>query len=91
MFDLFTRYVVAVALPNQTAVIVINGVLTNWLLKFGFPRRFLTDQGSNFESAIFSNLCLLWHVEKSRTTSYHPESNGPCERVNQTLKKACKS
>ena len=87
MLDLFTRYVVAVALPNQSAVIVVNALLTQWLLRFGSPQRVLTDQGTNFESAIFSNLCLLWHIKKSRTTSYHPASNGACERVNQTLKK----
>ena len=87
MIDLFTRYVVAVPVVNMNAHTVTNAVLLNWILVFGAPRRILTDQGANFESAVFANLCTLWHIKKSRTTSYHPATNGACERVNQTLKR----
>ena len=87
MIDLFSRYVVAVPVPNQNAHTITDAVLNHWILVFGAPRRILTDQGANFESAVFTNLCLLWHVKKSRTTAYHPATNGACERVNQTLKR----
>ena len=48
-----------------------------------FP--FLSDQGRNFESEIISELCKLAEVEKVHTTSYHPMTNGQCERFNSTL------
>ena len=51
------------------------------------PFRLLSDQGANFESSIFTNLCTLWRIQKRRTTAYHPAGNGACERVNRTLKK----
>ena len=51
------------------------------------PRRLLTDQRANFESAIVQNLCTIWRIDKVRTTAYHPAGNGACERLNQTIKR----
>ena len=85
MIDLFTRFAVAVPVPDMSAQTVIDAVLMKWFLVFGAPRRIHSDQGTNFESAAFGNFCALWNVMKSRTTAYHPAGNGACERVNQTL------
>ena len=87
MIDMFSRYVVAVALPNQHAPTVCDALLKHCILIFGTARRNLSDQGTNFESAVFSNFCLLWPIHKTTTTAYHPASNGACERVNQTIKR----
>ena len=53
--------------------------------KFGCPRELHSDQGANFESAIFQETCRLFGVRKTRTTSYHPRSDGMVERHNRTL------
>ena len=86
MIDLFSRYVHAVALPKQSAQTVCNALSHSWVLRFGAARKILPDQGTTFESAIFSNFWLLWRIYNTRTTAYHPASNGACERVNQTIK-----
>ena len=52
MIDLFSRYIHAVALPNQNAQTVCTALLHSWVLRFGAPRKILTDQGTNFESEI---------------------------------------
>ncbi len=86
MIDVFTKYVRAVPLPDQTAKTVADAFLNCWIYDLGAPFRLLSDQGVNFESQVFHNLCLFWHISKVRTTPYHPSSNGVCERVNQTIK-----
>ena len=86
MIDCFTRFAVAVPLVDQSAEVVIASVLGSYITVYGTPRRILTDQGRNFESDQFAQFCNLFRISKIRTTSYHPQSNGICERFNQTLK-----
>ena len=50
-----------------------------------FPQKILTDQGPGFESQLFQELMSMARIEKLRTTSYHPQTNGQCERFNSTL------
>ena len=46
MIDLFSRYVQAVALPNQNEQIVCTALLHSWIPRFGAVRKLLTDQGT---------------------------------------------
>ena len=46
----------------------------------------ISDYFTFFESKLFSEICHLQGVEKTRTTLYHPESDGLVERFNRTLK-----
>jgi transposase InsO family protein len=83
--DHFTRYCVAVPMADQKAETVADAFVTHWVWRFGAPMRLHSDQGANFESTLFAEMCQRLHIAKSRTLSYHPQSNGAVERVNRTL------
>ena len=46
-----------------------------------------TDQCKNFDSGLIKEICKLLGIKKTRTTSYHPESDGLVEPFNRTLLK----
>ncbi|XP_043222136.1 uncharacterized protein LOC122381712 [Amphibalanus amphitrite] len=48
--------------------------------------RLHSDQGRQFESRVFQAMCQRLGIHKTRTTPYHPESDGMVERFNRTLK-----
>ena len=83
--DHFTRYAQAYASKTQTAQATAKLLWENFIRHYGFPEKFLSDQGRNFESELISELCKLAQIEKVHTTPYHPMTNGQCERFNPTL------
>ena len=52
--------------------------------RFGIPYFVHSDQGRQSESK-FSEMCKLLQIAKTRTTRYHPKSDGMVERFNRTL------
>lgn len=83
--DYFTRYVKAYPIPNQEATTVAHQLVDQFFMRFSPPERLHSDQGRNFESSLIAKTCKLLGVEKSRTTPYHPQSDGLVERFNRTL------
>ena len=59
MGDLFTRYAVPVALQDTTAATVANGIIEEWILKFGAPDVINTNQGTNFNSELMHDICRI--------------------------------
>ncbi len=83
--DYFTRWVEGYPLPDQTAETVARTLVHEFVCRFGAPLELHSDQGRNFESSLFSEVCKLMEIRKTRSTPYHPESNGLVERFNRTL------
>ena len=85
IIDYYTKYAEATALPNQEAETVVRA-LEQVFARHGMLSVLLTDQGRNFESHLFKSMCQLFGIEKRRTTAYHPQTDGFCERFNGILK-----
>jgi RNA:NAD 2'-phosphotransferase (TPT1/KptA family) len=85
MVDQFTKWVECIPLPSQTAEETARAAVNEFFSRFGYPFQVYSDQGRNFESALFKELCDLVHIHKARTTPYRPSSNGQVERFNRTL------
>ena len=83
--DHFTKWTEAVAIPDQEAKTVAKAFVDTFVSRFGAPLQVYTDQGSNFESCLFKEMCDLFGIEKTRTTSLRPQANGLVERFNRTL------
>ena len=85
MVDCFARWTEAFPLPDKTAQSVADAFFNQVVCRFGMPSVIHSDQGREFENKIMQELCLLGGSHKTRTTPYHPESDGMVERFNRTL------
>ena len=83
--DYFTKWVEAYPMGNMEAETVAEIVVTKWVSRLGVPTVMHSDQGRNFESKLFKQMCTLLGIKKTRTTAFRPESNGLVERFNRTL------
>ena len=89
--DHFSKWAHAWALPNQKAQTVADALMTDFFMIFGLPKQIHTDQGPNFESHLFAQMCEILGIEKTRTTPYRPQSDGQVERYNRTLQQMLKA
>ena len=83
--DYFTRWMEAYPIPNLEATTVATKLVNELFCRFSIPEHLHSDQGRQFESAIIAEVCKLLKIEKTRTTPYHPQSDGVVERFNRTL------
>ena len=74
--DHFTQ---AYPFKTQTVLATAKLLWNNFIVHYGFPNKIISDQGHNFESEPIANLCEIAGVQKLRTSSYHPQTNGQCE------------
>lgn len=83
--DYFSKWTEAYPLKEHCAQTVADKLVTEFICRFGTPYRIHTDQGREFESKLFAGMCELLEISKTRTTPYHPQSDGMVERYNRTL------
>ena len=71
--DYFTKWPEAYPLPNQEAVTVAKVLVEEFISRFGMPIELHSDQGRNFESRVFAELCSLLGIKN--------ENNAPTPTV----------
>ena len=88
MIDRFSRWPEAVPLKNIEASTVCRAFFDCWISRYGAPETLTLDQGSQFESQLFTALLQLIGCRRIRTTAYHPSSNGMIERWHRCFEAA---
>ena len=83
--DHYTRWVECYALPNMEAKTVAQAFTYNFVSRFGCPIIIHSDQGTQFESAMFQEMCQILNCDKTRTSPFHPAENSISERSIKTL------
>ena len=89
--DRFTRWPEVLPIKDISAETVAKAFISGWISRFGVPSTIVTDRGCQFESTLWSHLMSFLGTKCSRTTSYHPQSNGMVERFRRQLKSALKT
>ena len=85
MVDCFSRWTKACPLLDKTTLSVADAFFQYVVCRFGMPSVIHSDQGREFENKVMQALCLLCGVHNTRTTPYHPESDGLVEHFNINL------
>ena len=83
--DAFSKFVVFLPIPSKDAHVVAQAFSAHYVGIFGSPNLVHSDQGGEFCNNIFGILKFILGFKMSSTPSYSPQSNGSCERQNQSL------
>ena len=83
--DHVTKQLEAYALADPKAARVARVLLNEFVSRFGVLYVLHIDQGANFESNLFKELCQMLNIKMTRTTPYHEQCYGQVERINRMI------
>lgn len=84
--DSLTKYAHFIPLLHPfSAYVVAKAFMNNVYKLHGLPSVLVSDRDSIFLSKLWQDLFKLAGVELHMSTSYHPQSDGQTERLNQTM------
>nr|CAE03827.1 OSJNBb0013J13.4 [Oryza sativa Japonica Group] len=88
--EYFSRWIEAEPLGAITSAAVQKFVWKNIVCRFGMPKEFITDNGKQFDSDKFREMCEGLNLEIRFASIAHPQSNGAAERTNGKILEALK-
>lgn len=83
--DVATKWVELFALEAATAENCAKCLIDEVILRYGTPRRIISDNGTQFVGAVMQHVSHCLGFKQALTPAYHPEAN-PVERRNRDLK-----
>ena len=81
----FSRWCEAFPLKSADAVSVAKVLYTDIFTRYGAPVSLVSDRGQQFMSKLVQALCAMFSVRRKMTSSYHPQTNSACERMNSYI------
>jgi hypothetical protein len=89
VMEYLTRWAVTVALPPMESEVIATVLLYEVVLKFGTPKRLITENGSNLTSDVMNTMTKSLQIRHATTSVEHPQTDGLVERLNPTTLKTC--
>jgi ribonuclease HI len=89
--DYFTKWVEVEPLATISEKNVKGFVWKAVICRFGIPRVLIFDNGKQFDSGPFRELCAQLNIKNHYSSPRHPQANGQVEVTNQTLLKQIKT
>ncbi|XP_075088458.1 uncharacterized protein LOC142170445 [Nicotiana tabacum] len=74
--DYVSKWVEAIVLPTNDAMVVAAFVKKNIFSRFGTPRALISDEGTHFCNRLLNNLLTKYGVHHKVSTTYHPQTSG---------------
>ena len=81
----FTHYTQAYVTQSQITQTMAKAPWDNFIVHYRLSEKILLDQERISDSELIVNLCKITGTKKFRTSLYHPQTNGQCQRFNSTL------
>ena len=85
--DYVSKWVEAIACPENEASTLVEFIQRNILSRLGAPRTIISDEGSHFSNKVFAKLMNRYGIKHMMGLAYHPQSNGQAEICNKVIKK----
>ena len=90
MYDAYTRWPEVTKMNKDTTSTATIRALREIFSRNGLPHVIVSDNGTNFTSKEFESFLANNNIKHLKTGTYHPKSNGCCERFVGTFKAAMK-
>ena len=86
VIDKFTKYAHFVPLAHPSTALQVAQHYIDYVYKLhGLPQALISDRDRIFTSSVWHNLFKLSDTKLLMSSSYHPQTDGQTERLNQCL------
>lgn len=83
--DSFSKWPEGFPLRTKDSTEIAKVLFKEIFCRYGAPYTIVTDRGQNFMIKLVTAVCQIFQVTRHFTSSYHPQTNATCERMNSTI------
>ncbi|RDX95188.1 Pol polyprotein, partial [Mucuna pruriens] len=85
--DYFTKWVEAASYTSMTKSVVVKFIKRNIICQYDLPAHIITDNRTNLNNKMMSELCGQFKIKHHNSTPYRPNMNGVVEVANKNIKR----
>ena len=83
--EYLTKWAEAKAVKRNTVVHATTFIYDNIISRFRCPKILMNDRGTHFLNSVIEEMTARFQIDHTKTTPYHPHTNGQTKRVNGIL------